>query len=255
MAKHLHLEIIGKGRPFILLHGWGWNSSIWQPLIPQLAENFQLFLLDLPGFGKSPLITSNYQIEEIVSALLEITPAQAIWAGWSLGGMIAWYIALHYPQRVTNLITIASSPKFVCAENWPGIPAKTLEKFSQLLTQNYQKTLQEFLELQLRGSPKSAEWMETLQQKIITPSPHMITALLGGLKLLRELDLRWELTQMQCRSLHLFGSNDTLIPVSIAEKIQPLLPQGKSIVIKKSGHLLFLSQSEIFLQCVQEFLR
>lgn len=253
MSKSLHLEIIGKGRPLIMLHGWGWHSGIWQPLVSQLAENFQLFLIDLPGFGKSPLLSADYKIEHISAALLDLTPPEAIWAGWSLGGMIAWYIALHNPECVTHLVTIASSPKWVSTENWPGISPATLEKFSQLLMRDHQKTLQDFLELQLRGAPKNPELVETLQKQMVRSS-HIVPALSGGLQLLRELDLRADLTKIQCPGLHLFGSHDTLVPVSIIEKIQPLLPQGTCSIIPRAGHIPFLSHPDIFLQRVRAFL-
>lgn len=252
MPKLLHLKIIGKGRPLIMLHGWGWHSGIWQPLVSQLAERFQLFLIDLPGFGKSPLLSADYKIEDISAALLDLAPPEAIWAGWSLGGMIAWYIALHHPERVTHLITIASSPKWVSTENWPGISPESLEKFSELLLHDYQKTLQEFLELQLRGAPKNSELADTLQKQIIT-SPQTISALSGGLQLLRELDLRSDLANIQCPALHLFGSNDTLVPVSVIEKIQPL-PHALFSIIPRAGHIPFLSHRDIFLQRVREFL-
>ncbi len=251
MIKSLHLEIIGKGQPLVLLHGWGWNSRIWEPLIPALSENFQLFLIDLPGFGKSPLLTKDYDIETIVSILLEKVPNKSIWLGWSLGGMIAWYIALHYKERVSSLITIASSPKFILAENWPGVPEETLQKFSTLLTQNNQTTMGDFLELQLRGAPKNIKLFESLKGQI-TLTPHTLSALSGGLNLLRDLDLRSKLSEMQCPSLHLFGSNDMLVPCSVSEKIQSLLPLGECVVIQKAGHIPFLSHQEMFLRYMRE---
>ncbi|HSW69886.1 MAG TPA: pimeloyl-ACP methyl ester esterase BioH [Gammaproteobacteria bacterium] len=253
MTKRLHLDIIGKGHPLIMLHGWGWNSCIWQPLVPKLIENFQLFLIDLPGFGESPLVTKDYKIDDVVKVLLEITPKEASWLGWSLGGMIAWYVALHYPERVTSLVTVASSPKFISEENWPGVSLETLEKFSHLITENYQKTLLEFLELQLRGTPKNRELLESLKE-IILRSPVSIAALSGGLKLLQELDLRGKLFELQCPSLHLFGSHDTLVPASVIEKIEGRLPKGKCGVIKRAGHMPFLSHEEVFLKWVEEFL-
>ena len=115
-------------------------------------RKFQLFLIDLPGFGKSPLLTDDYTFENIISLIFKHVPEKAAWLGWSLGGMIAWWAAIHYPEKVTRLITIASTPKFMSDSNWPGVSEVTLEKFSAALTTNYEKTLQDFLALQLRGS-------------------------------------------------------------------------------------------------------
>ena len=255
MTNRLHFETYGNGYPLIMLHGWGWDSSIWQSLLPQLTDNYQLFLIDLPGFGKSPLLTKHYQIDEIASALLEIAPTNAVWLGWSLGGIIAWHIAIHFPERVSGLITVASSPKFVSTPQWPGVAPETLTKFSQLLIQNHHKTLLNFLELQLRGAAKNETLINKLQQQITTTSRDTVPALLGGLMLLQQLDLRAEMAKLSCRSLHLFGSNDTIVPASIANMIAPSLPFGQCKVIKRSGHMPFLSQADEFVIILNNFLR
>ncbi len=246
MITPLNLRVIGKGPPLVMLHGWGWHSGIWQPLVPYLAEKFQLFLVDLPGFGQSPLLSPHYSITEITNLLLAITPPHSIWLGWSLGGMIAWHIAIHHPERVSQLITVASSPKFMSTPDWPGVAPHTIEKFANSLVQNYQITLEEFLELQLRGSPKNQVLLTELRKQITTSS-HTTPALLGSLGLLRDMDLRAELTKMQCPSLHLFGSHDTLVPVKVAKLIQPALLHGKCAIIKRAGHIPFLSQMKLFL--------
>ncbi|HSW93469.1 MAG TPA: pimeloyl-ACP methyl ester esterase BioH [Gammaproteobacteria bacterium] len=249
----LHCQILGKGRPLILLHGWGWHSGIFNPLIPYLQENFQLFLIDLPGFGKSPLLSEDYDIHAISAAILKIAPPEAIFAGWSLGGMIAWFIALHHPGRVAHLVTIASSPKWVSDHDWPGVSAPTLDQFSRCLIQDTQKTLRDFLALQWRGASKNPETIDRLNQQIIASSSS-VPALSGGLKLLRELDLRPTRSTLHCPSLHILGSHDTLVPVSIIEKMRPFMPHATFSIIRRAGHMPFLSHSELFLQTLREFL-
>jgi pimeloyl-[acyl-carrier protein] methyl ester esterase len=253
MTLKINIKITGKGQPLVLLHGWGWHSGIWTPLVPQLAENFQLFLVDLPGFGKSPLLTADYKIETIAALLLENTPLDAHWLGWSLGGMIAWHIAIHHPTQVRRLITVASSPKFVREKNWPGVSPDTLAKFSHLLTEDYQHTLSDFLELQLRGAPKQPELITELKNQISLATTSL-SALLNSLGLLQTLDLRSELKNMNCPSLHLFGSHDTLVPAAISQLIQPHLQQGKCEIIPRSGHMPFLSHRDIFLETICTFL-
>ena len=245
MTIKLHLETIGNGPPLVMLHGWGWHSGIWEPLIPILSKNFRLFLIDLPGFGKSPILTSNYDFESIAPLIFDVVPEQAAWLGWSLGGMLAWWVAIHYPEKVTRLITVASSPKFVSDENWPGVTVSALEKFSNLLGVDHIKTLKEFLELQLRGGEHSYELLSLLQNQLLNAKMEL-TALFGGLQLLRELDLRNTLNKMKIPSLHLFGSHDTLVPASIADRLQSMLPYGKCEIVKRAGHMPFLSHTEVF---------
>ena len=247
MQKNLYVETIGQGNPLVLLHGWGWHSAIWKSLLPKLIDNFNVFLIDLPGFGKSKYIQP-YTIEHIAHELLAVTPAKATWLGWSLGGMIAWWIAIHFPERVSKLITIAASPKFVADNTWPGVSTATLDKFSQRIVSDHQSTLSDFLDLQLRGSQCSATLRADLEHDFLqNSSVDSHAGLVGGLDILRTLDLRNDLGKLRCPSLHLFGSNDMLVPKEVATLLQPQLVNGHCEVIKRAGHIPFLTHSYMFL--------
>jgi len=250
MTNLLHLNVIGKGSPLILLHGWGWHSAIWSPLIPHLADKFQLFIPDLPGFGKSSILTEHYTFEAIIPYLFERVPPTATWLGWSLGGLFAWWIAIHYPEKVSRLITVATSPKFVSEENWSGIPISTLEKFAIDLTSHCKTTLNDFLELQLRGSSNQETLLIELQKQFTPPD---ISALLGGLELLRTTDLRADLRKVTIPSLHIFGNLDKIVPVSVVNNLQPLLLNGNCEVMQRTGHMPFLTQQERFLACLRNY--
>lgn len=250
----ISVDVIGHGQPLVFLHGWGWNSEIWQPLIPQLVKNYQVFLIDLPGFGKSPLLTNDYTFEALVPEILAKTPPNAAWVGWSLGGLFSLWIAIHFPERVSHLITIASSPRFVRDTNWPGVELATLEKFSNLLMVDYKKTLRDFLELQLRGSPQKEELFSLLEKKIFISNETSLKALLGGLILLRETDLREELKGLHCPSLHIFGQLDTIVPMRIANLLNPMLPNANFEIVNRTGHMPFLSHQEHFITLLNQFL-
>lgn len=251
-----HIEIVGNGTPLVLLHGWGWHSGIWHPLLHHLEKKYQIFLVDLPGFGKSPLFSEDYTLQNIVPLILENVPDQAAWLGWSMGGLFAYWAAIHFPQHVTHLITVASSPRPVCDQNWPGVDTQTLEKFSRLLNSDYQKTLLDFLTLQLRGSPKRMELFSVLKEKFFVSDQNQnsFRALFFGLKLLQETDLRSSLSNINCPSLHIMGQLDTIFPARLADLLPEHLPNGQYKVIKHTGHLPFLTHQEEFLLLLMDFL-
>ncbi len=140
-------ETIGKGPEIVLLHGWGLHGGIWQFIATELAKEFSVTIIDLPGYGRSEWIT-DYTLEKMVKLLSDIAPKQAIWIGWSLGGLIATKYAQLYKDRVKKLICVASSPKFLEETNWPGMKKAVLEKFNQQLEVDYEETLKRFLLLQ-----------------------------------------------------------------------------------------------------------
>jgi pimeloyl-[acyl-carrier protein] methyl ester esterase len=244
---------MGTGYPLVLLHGWGWHSGIFLPIASQLAQHFQVFLIDLPGCGKSSLEITDYTIESLATTLCKHLPEQAIWLGWSLGGMIAWWVALHHPTAIKQLITVSSSPRFIADDHWPGVAPAALHTFQHRLLNDYEKTLKEFLELQLRGSLVTQEWANQLYQ--IHQDAHPChAALLGGLSLLTTLDLRNDLSHMTCPSLHIFGSLDVLVPKNIVPILKPKLPHSQFAIIQRAGHIPFLTHQTIFIDLLHQWI-
>ena len=67
--------------PLVLLHGWGMNRCIWEPLLPGLGQRFAVTAPDLPGHGQrqaEPLGT----LEQAVASLLPLIPAGAVVLGY-----------------------------------------------------------------------------------------------------------------------------------------------------------------------------
>lgn len=256
MNPSLSLEVVGQGPPLILLHGWGWDSAIWQPLLADLSAHFAVWCIDLPGAGKSRLLAENKNsFADMAECIFNYVPDQASWLGWSLGGMLAFWIASYYPHKVTRLVTIAASPKFVADATWPGISSNVLDDFSKRLFKNYTQTLDDFLLLQLRGSAHAEQLYAALKPHLPVMNPIRLSGLLQGLGLLRTVDLRHALVNMRSPSLHIFGSHDTLVPNVVVEPIQSLLMHGQCNIIKRAGHMPFLSQRDECLALIIPFLK
>ena len=51
MSLYRHTR--GYGPDLVLVHGWGMNSAVWEPIVPGLSERFRLTIIELPGHGGS----------------------------------------------------------------------------------------------------------------------------------------------------------------------------------------------------------
>ncbi|MCD8475598.1 MAG: alpha/beta fold hydrolase [Shewanella fodinae] len=108
MTSSLFYHVSGDGQPLVWLHGWGVNGSIFLPTVAQLPQ-YRSYCVDLPGFGDSQPQPGT--LDDWAERLFEQLPTNAIWLGWSLGGLVATRIAQRWPQQVRGLVTIASSPR------------------------------------------------------------------------------------------------------------------------------------------------
>jgi len=253
IEQALHCDVIGEGPALVLLHGWGVNSAIWQTIVAPLSEHFTLYLVDLPGFGNSdPLET--YSLQSICAAILKVVPEPAVWCGWSLGGVIATYGAINYPQQVSKLIQVSSSVKFVADEQWIGVDASVFNNFLQGLETNPQKTLTRFIALQAMGCDSARQDSNTLKKLLTGTAPAQQEALIAGLKLLAESDLRTSFSTIRQPCLSLFGQFDSLVPLQALQDMKALLPHMELQLFEKSSHAPFVSESELFCKQVINFI-
>ncbi len=89
----------------MLLHGFGEDAAGWLPLVPALAERYEVFLLDLPGFGAAPplpdgvLPTSGAFAEAVAGELDRLGVAFPQAAGYLVGGSGWSWLAAAGPGR------------------------------------------------------------------------------------------------------------------------------------------------------------
>lgn len=103
----------GKGLPVILLHGYPQSGEIWRRVAPELAEERQAIIPDLPGMGLSDIKQQGYDLLTIagdihaVAAALGLKEVDLIGHDW--GGAVAAVYALRYRQEVRRLAFIQSA--------------------------------------------------------------------------------------------------------------------------------------------------
>lgn len=111
----VHYEVLGRGRPVILVHGWLGAWRYWIPTMQQLSLKYRVYALDLFGFGDSGKNPDKYVVIQQVKMLGEFMKAlgvpKAAMIGHGLGTMILSEFAKDNPDKVARLL-LASAPLF-----------------------------------------------------------------------------------------------------------------------------------------------
>lgn len=252
-TESLYWQSSGQGDDLVLIHGWGMNGAVWQQTVGALSQHFCVHVVDLPGFGHSHQ-SSFDNMHDLAEQVLQHAPQQAIWLGWSLGGLLATHIALNHPERVQKLITVASSPRFAAQRPWRGIQPNVLSAFTEQLVDDFQLTIERFMALQAMGSPSARQDVKQLKKAVLsrpTPNP---TSMLAGLQLLADIDYRTELENLTIPMLRLYGRLDGLVPVKVATDVDSLAPNSDSFIFAESSHAPFMTELENFCQQVRQFI-
>jgi pimeloyl-[acyl-carrier protein] methyl ester esterase len=250
----LHVEVTGSGEPLVMLHGWGMHGGIWSDTAAQLAGQYQVHCVDLPGYGAS-VQTEAFTLDSVVERLVAYFSEPVTVCGWSLGGQIALHWALREPQQVKRLVLVTSTPCFAAREDWSfGMPQETLAQFAADLEKNHAATLRRFLSLQVRGSEGERELLGILREKLFSRGEPRLDALRGGLEILRDADQRDSLPEIRQPVLVIAGERDKLTLPQASQYMAQALPDARLAQIEGSAHVPFLSHPQVFLEHMKSFL-
>lgn len=231
------------GSELVLVHGWAMHGGIFAPLAQALSSHFRIHAPDLPGHGLKAKAFVPATLSGWAEALLAEAPERAWWLGWSLGGLVALEAARLAPERVAGLVLVASSPRLVRAEDWPGADPALLEGFAAGLAADLTGTLERFLALEVLGSGRPAEALRFLRAHAGERGLPAPAALARGLELLQSADLRSALPALAKPSLWLAGANDRIVPPAGVEA-GARLAGGAFVRLPRAGHAPFLTRAE-----------
>ena len=111
----LNFKEFGAGEPLVILHGLFGTLDNWQTIARQLAEDFTVYIVDLPNHGRSPHTRGEFDYSEMSDAVAEFLTKNWIHEtrliGHSMGGKLAMQLALHQPDLIKKLAIIDIAPK------------------------------------------------------------------------------------------------------------------------------------------------
>src|SRR5688572_3862724 len=122
----MYYEVYGKGKPIVLLHGSYMNIPLnWLHIIPLLANDRKVIVTEMQGHGRTRDISREFSYEGMaddVSGLLKhlkIDSADIL--GYSMGGGVAFQVAVRHPEQVRRLVVLSGT--YTHDGWWPDVEA------------------------------------------------------------------------------------------------------------------------------------
>jgi len=246
----------GNGAPLLLIHGLGYARWGWEPVLPELAEQFDVILFDNRGIGESDAPPGPYTVAEMaadaVQVLDEAGVARAHVVGTSLGGMIAQELALAYPERVDRLVLACTTPGGQKAHPMPQV---TVALMAEAATLEPAVALRRFVENAL--APATVEAHPEIVEQIMAyrlataqePAAWGAQAAAGT-----TFDAYDRLGTISARTLVVTGTEDVVVDPRNSGLIHGLIPDAAYGEFPSCGHMFFWERPAAFVRGLQSFL-
>lgn len=111
-GKNMYYEVYGEGKPLFLLHGYSLSSKSWESYVSDYYKDYEVYLIDLTGHGKSDAFTDDLSIKSVaedLNALIQYLKLEEIRAiGFSFGGDVLYQLTLLNSSLIKSMITIGA---------------------------------------------------------------------------------------------------------------------------------------------------
>jgi pimeloyl-[acyl-carrier protein] methyl ester esterase len=246
----LHVRSQGAGRDLFLVHGWGLSGRVWREAVPDLAARFRVHSVDLPGYGGSRQVATDFH--EAVRLLGEALPEDAIVCGWSLGGLLALALAHGQPGRVRALALVGATPCFVARAGWePAMNATAFESFAAGLATDPGGTLATFVRLAALNGARHREAIRALSSTLRDEGLPAGEALHASLGWLRDIDLRPQVPQLRLPVTVIHGESDGVTPAAAGRWLASHIPGARFIGVPACAHVPFISHRGDFVAALE----
>lgn len=242
--QEVYYQKLGAGKDLIMLHGWKQDVSTFHKVAEELKKHFTLWLVDLPGFGRSENPKKNFTVEDYTNIIAEFIKNNEInkpvLLGHSVGGRVGIVLASKYPELLSKLIL----------EDSAGIQPKrdTLKFLFYPVAKFFKYLVPDVFKLKTKLRHKL---YKNLESDYLTAGE-----LKGTLTNILKEDLTSHLPKIKTPTLIVWGSDDTNLESSPANAkiMYQLIPYSKLEFIEGAGHFPHLDNPKMFIYWVENFL-
>lgn len=246
--------------PLLMLHGFMGCIADWQKVIAGLIDHFYCITVDLPDHGKSANLApaQKWEMAQTAAAIVQLLKQQKIsrthLLGYSMGGRLALYLSIHFPQYFEKVLLESASPGLMTgAERQARIRHDELIA-TRLETGNFQAFLLEWYEMDffqtLRNHPEISMMLTCRRQN----DPQALAKSLREMGTGQQPSLWAELSQIKFPLRLVIGEKDAKFR-AIANKMTATNSNIRHSVIPGCGHNVHFESPEIFVREIIEFLK
>jgi pimeloyl-ACP methyl ester carboxylesterase len=256
----LHYQELGSGYPVICIHGAGPGASAesnFKLNAGPFSEKFRVILYDMPQYGKSakvvltePRLKYNARILNGFMAALGIDKAHIV--GNSMGGQVAMKLGLDYPDRLTRVVIIGSTPMPPIFAPFPVEGIKLIARYYKGSGPSREKLRDLLQTILYNPSFLTEDVFEERYQASIDPETVELFGKRQG-EMPRE-NLAPDLPKLKAKLLAVWGMDDRFGALDVGLQLTRMVPDARMHIFTKCGHWAQVEHAAEFNRLVLDFL-
>ena len=248
---YLYYEVEGEGQPLLFIHGLGSSTQDWDLQVKEFSKSYQVITFDLRGHGQSDKPAGPYSLPMFATDTAELLKSldvkSAHVVGLSLGGSIAFQLAIDYPALVKTMVIVNSAPELVVRtfKDRMGV----WQRFAIVRLLGMRK-MGEVLSKRLFPNDEHESLRTTFVESWAKNDPR---AYLDAMRAMVGWSVTDKLGSINCPTLVITADQD-YTPVVIKEKYTKLLPNAELVIIPDAHHATPVEKPEKFNTELMDFL-
>ncbi|UXP33540.1 alpha/beta hydrolase [Reichenbachiella agarivorans] len=250
----MNIQISGKGKTIVFLHGYCESLDIWKAFDTTLHTEYQIVLIDLPGHGQSPLLTKDFSIDDIADQVQQELKDHGISEyfviGHSLGGYISLALAELYPESLLGL-GLFSSSTFADDED----KKKVRDKVKAYILEHGVASFMDSFISGLFAPENRSRLSDEIEEMRISASKTPPDSVIGyAMAMKNRPDRTAVLAKSEKPVFVIAGERDMAVKLETSQQMIDLIRRGEALVLKGAAHNGYLESKNESISFIKSFL-
>ncbi|MBM7643906.1 2-succinyl-6-hydroxy-2,4-cyclohexadiene-1-carboxylate synthase [Scopulibacillus daqui] len=257
-VKHA-VRVTGDGEPLLLLHGFTGSMGTWEPFVEKWSKSFKVIAIDIVGHGQTiaPDDVSCYKMEHeaasIMALLDQLNIKKTHLLGYSMGGRLALFIKIYYPEQTGRLLLESSSPGLGTERDRAGRKQRDDELADRIEADGVENFINEWEKIPLFKTqetlPESVR--KKIRQERLNQTAKGLANSLRGMGTGVQPPLWNDIRTISSRVSLVVGSLDKKF-VDIGQAMAQRMPNAAFHIVPDAGHAIHVEQPQIFDKIVMD---
>jgi sigma-B regulation protein RsbQ len=256
---NVHTDGPSDGRPIVFAHGFGCDQTLWSEVAPSFADRYRTVLFDYVGSGGSDMTAYDFDryatldgyAEDLVRLIEELDLHDVVLVGHSVSSMVGALAQVAIPDRITSLVMIGPSPRYINDEGYVGgFTREDIEGLLEALASNYGAWSQAMAPA-IVGNADRPRLGAELTEAFCRTDPDVARNFARATFLS---DTRDVLPKVTAPTLVLQCSEDIIAPESVGRYVAARMREAQLVMMQATGHCPNLSAPEETVAAIDAFL-